>query len=106
MKFKYVLDGDMDRKNAHTVEGALGRRKKLDFPYNSQASLDEALKTMSLFDMQDLGIKLAVKPMNNRHRLKKVISEKFCSLRKSYGSAIALPEIPQEKEEFDPKKYE
>lgn len=106
IKFKYVLDGEVDKKHAHSIEGALGISKKLDFPYSDQASLDSALKTMSLFDMQDLAIKLAIKPPNNRNRLKKIVSDKFAALRKSYGSAIAMPDIPQEKEEFDPKNYD
>ena len=105
MKFKYVFDAQMDTKNSHTVEGALGMRKKLDFPYQTQASLDDALKKMSLYDMQDVAIKLAIRPISNRHRLAKVVSEKFAALKRSYGSAIELGIAPEEKEEFDPKNY-
>jgi len=105
MKFKYVRDGNID--NPRTIDEAMGFRKSpVIGGYTSVAELQNALKTMNLVDMQDLAIKLGIKPVGERQRMIRSMCDQFKRLTRTYGNAINAP-VNEEKEsqDFDPSKF-
>jgi hypothetical protein len=98
-KFKYVTDGFV-KDSARTIDNALGYKKIPAIAYNDLASLENALKTMNLLDMQDLAVTFGVKPTSDRPKLVRSVVEGFKRIRRTYGDALK----PQKENTFDPSK--
>jgi hypothetical protein len=105
-RFKYTSDGEAGQKGARTIHEALGIKRHLNLPYDSLASLDKALKTMNLVDMQSLAMKLGVKPISDRPRLSRAVTDQFVRLHKSYGAALQRDEtMDLDGDNFDPSQF-
>lgn len=105
--FKYASDGHVDAKSASTIHELLGIERKVSLPYDSLASLEKALKTMNIVDMQSLAMKMEVKPISDRPRLVRALTDQYVRLHKSYGCALKKVEDEAEAtKKFDPKNFE
>lgn len=105
-KFKYASDGESAvPKGAKTLHEVLGIKRDLNLPHKTLDSLTKDLKTMNLVDMQALAMEMEVKPIGDRARLSKALTDQYIRLHKSYGCVIKREDEPDGSPDFDPKNF-
>lgn len=107
-KFKYASDGDNSgKRGGRTLHEILGIKRELNLPYETLDGLTRALKTMNLVDMQALAMKMEVKPIGDRARLSRALTDQYIRLHKSYGCVLKREneEPVTDENNFDPKNF-